>query len=85
MAFFPPLEPLENLDEIEEERRLFYVACTRAKKNLYMLCPEHNRARSYGGGFPGMAFSEPSRFLSEINNLSELTEIWQLHEESSPW
>lgn len=34
-----------TLDEIEEERRMFYVALTRAKKNVYLFCSE-NKTRS---------------------------------------
>jgi len=26
-------------DELEEERRLMYVSCTKAKENLFMTCP----------------------------------------------
>lgn len=47
-------------DEIEEERRLMYVAMTRAKKKL-TLCFARNRLV-----FGGRHSSIPSRFLSEI-------------------
>ena len=51
---------------IEEERRLFYVACTRAKKNLFL---SHAYA-GFSGGYSsggGMMFNEPSMFLREID------------------
>jgi DNA helicase-2/ATP-dependent DNA helicase PcrA len=47
--------------EAEEERRLFYVAMTRAKKNLYITFP------SWSTDFKGNAkYVSPSRFLKEI-------------------
>lgn len=55
--------PLEGNDEgeaLEEERRLFYVAMTRAKRLLYLTCA---RSRKIYGK---RALLEPSRFLSEI-------------------
>ncbi|PIV83464.1 MAG: hypothetical protein COW52_08670, partial [Nitrospirae bacterium CG17_big_fil_post_rev_8_21_14_2_50_50_9] len=49
-----------SADEIEEERRLFHVAMTRAMKELYLL---HARTRIlYGSPLPG----EPSPFLQDI-------------------
>lgn len=46
--------------DIEEERRLCYVAITRAKKQLIICCPKMRRTH-------GQVFDcEPSRFLSEI-------------------
>jgi len=35
----PSYLSLEDKDAIEEERRLFYVAVTRAKENLFLLKP----------------------------------------------
>ena len=46
---------------IEEERRLFYVAMTRAEKNLFILRPK----RVMINGFYQQ--SRPSRFIGEIN------------------
>ena len=46
--------------EVEEERRLFYVACTRAKDALY-LCVPHLVIRG-----PNTARVEPSRFLLDL-------------------
>lgn len=47
-------------DEVEEERRLFYVACTRAKENLFVTYP------SYLPGYNAY-YQQPSRFLSELD------------------
>jgi DNA helicase II / ATP-dependent DNA helicase PcrA len=44
-----------------EERRLFYVAATRAKDELYLCVPEVRRTRD-----GGVMFCEPSRFVAEI-------------------
>ncbi|MGE5356862.1 MAG: ATP-dependent helicase [Deltaproteobacteria bacterium] len=57
---FPSYLSLASLEDIEEERRLFYVAVTRAKKHLTLsFCM--NRYQ-YGQ----MRSNEPSRFLEEI-------------------
>ena len=58
---FPSQMDLDNLHGLEEERRLFYVAMTRAGEHLALSCAR-SRMR-YGH----MEFSDPSRFLSEIN------------------
>ena len=51
----------ESAEDMEEERRLMYVACTRAKDELYMTsCAAR---RMYGK----LSFMEPSRFLAEID------------------
>ena len=55
-----PHDKREGLNEIEEERRLFYVAITRAKQHL-TLSMSRNRKR-YGKDTPSI----PSRFLFEI-------------------
>jgi DNA helicase II / ATP-dependent DNA helicase PcrA len=70
-GMFPSTRSLETRDTIEEERRLFYVAITRARDELYLTYP-HMRL---SGGF-GDIFQRPSRFLKEIPN--ELVEDWQI-------
>jgi DNA helicase II / ATP-dependent DNA helicase PcrA len=56
---FPNDKSLDNLTALEEERRLFYVAVTRAKRHLHV-------SYSVTGGFTG-SFGGPSMFLEEIN------------------
>ncbi len=58
---FPGSKAIDSIDSIEEERRLFYVACTRAKSLLYISYPINIFDR-----FSGTVLSEPSRFLNEI-------------------
>jgi len=48
-------------DEIEEERRLMYVAATRAKAELYLTYP----IQLYERGI-GLVMSKPSRFISDL-------------------
>lgn len=63
-GLFPHANALnENTtDAIEEERRLFYVAMTRAKKKLYITRACQKRAGKDGG----LIISKASRFLREI-------------------
>ncbi|MDA3838889.1 MAG: UvrD-helicase domain-containing protein [Candidatus Delongbacteria bacterium] len=56
-----PIVRDDTADKIEEERRLFYVAVTRAKKKLYLSTYKY-RKRSYGD-FNGYI---PSRFLKKL-------------------
>lgn len=57
---FPGFQTIMNTDEIEEERRLAYVAITRAKKNLYI---SHVRDRMLNGRTRA---NQISRFAEEI-------------------
>ena len=62
-GMFPSARSMETEEGEEEERRLFYVAITRAKNELYLSYPLIRA----GYGSTGMdAMQEPSRFLSEI-------------------
>jgi DNA helicase II / ATP-dependent DNA helicase PcrA len=70
-GMFPSSRSLDTRDALEEERRLFYVAITRARDELYLTYP-HMRL---GGGY-GDVFQRPSRFLHEIPN--DLLEDWQV-------
>jgi DNA helicase II / ATP-dependent DNA helicase PcrA len=70
-GMFPSSRSLETRDAIEEERRLFYVAITRARDELYLSYP-HMRLNA---GF-GDVFQRPSRFLKEIP--TELLEDWEV-------
>jgi DNA helicase-2/ATP-dependent DNA helicase PcrA len=69
---------VESEEDLEEERRLFYVASTRAQQNLYLLTPELE-SRSWSPYDPsGIIFSRPSRFIEEIPGFEQLTESWAL-------
>ncbi len=70
-GMFPSNRSLDTRDSLEEERRLFYVAVTRARDELYLAYPQMRLS----GGF-GDVFQRPSRFLQEIPN--ELVEDWQV-------
>ncbi len=61
-GLFPHRNSLMSNDEIEEERRLMYVAITRAKRNLYLL----NASKRTIFGETGVNLE--SRFVSEIDN-----------------
>ncbi len=69
---FPNARALDAQHGEEEERRLFYVAITRARNELYLTYP-FVRA-GYGSG--GELIQKPSRFLSEIPR--QLLEEWDL-------
>ncbi|MDH3322962.1 MAG: UvrD-helicase domain-containing protein [Flavobacteriaceae bacterium] len=58
---FPSAMSMNTRSEIEEERRLFYVALTRAEKQVY-LSYAHSRYR-----WGKLVDCEPSRFLEEID------------------
>jgi len=60
-GMFPLSRSLDNLEGEEEERRLFYVAVTRAKDELFLTYPLY---RATGGDVGG--FQRPSRFVAEI-------------------
>jgi DNA helicase-2/ATP-dependent DNA helicase PcrA len=72
-GLFPSARSLESDDGEEEERRLFYVAITRAKSELYLIYP---LMRASFGSSGGDAMQHPSRFLSEIPG--DLLNQWNL-------
>jgi DNA helicase-2/ATP-dependent DNA helicase PcrA len=71
---FPSPKSLREIDAEEEERRLWYVAVTRAKDELYFTYPlimaDYNRQA---------VLQKPSRFITECP--PALFEIWDLEEE----
>lgn len=73
---FPSPRSLREIDSEEEERRLWYVAITRAKDELYLTYPllmtDYNRQT---------VLQKPSRFLTECPAV--LYEIWNLEEEAA--
>jgi DNA helicase-2/ATP-dependent DNA helicase PcrA len=70
-GMFPSSRSLDTRTALEEERRLFYVAITRAKDELYLTYPHMRLTGGYGD-----IFQHPSRFLKEIPN--QLVEDWQV-------
>ncbi len=73
-GYFPSVKSAENPEQLEEERRLMYVAATRAKNNLFITYPMNLYDRE-----AGTTLSKPSRFISEIT--PDLAEGWLLEEE----
>jgi ATP-dependent DNA helicase UvrD/PcrA len=70
-GMFPSSRSLDTRAALEEERRLFYVAITRARDELYLTYPHMRLSGGYGD-----VFQRPSRFLQEIP--SDLVEDWQI-------
>ncbi|MEZ5347213.1 MAG: ATP-dependent helicase, partial [Pyrinomonadaceae bacterium] len=72
---FPSPKSLREIDSEEEERRLWYVAITRAKDELYLTYPlmivDYKRQT---------VIQKPSRFITECP--PALFEIWNLEEEA---
>jgi len=70
---FPTDLAINTQEDLEEERRVFHVAVTRAKDELYLVVPQlyRNRSRS-------LIMMKPSRFLTEV--AQDLTEPMELEE-----
>lgn len=66
---FPHHKSLDNPRELEEERRLFYVAATRAKNELNLLYPIRSFSYKYGE-----QYAKPSMFIREIGK-TRYTEV----------
>ncbi|RJP29615.1 MAG: ATP-dependent helicase [Candidatus Omnitrophota bacterium] len=74
----PSYLSLEDEEAIEEERRLFYVASTRAKENLFLLKPHIDRApRNYFDN-AGSVITEVSRFLREADIMDKHLDILEM-------
>jgi DNA helicase-2/ATP-dependent DNA helicase PcrA len=70
-GLFPSIRSMDDPDSLEEERRLFYVAVTRAKDELYLTYPIIRFTRGEGA-----SMMQESRFIGEIPK--ELLEEWRL-------
>jgi DNA helicase II / ATP-dependent DNA helicase PcrA len=73
-GFFPAARSAGSHESIEEERRLMYVATTRAKDRLAISYPVNIYDRE-----SGMVLSKPSRFVEPIPE--EIAERWVVAEE----
>ena len=73
-GLLPSSRSLNTDAEIEEERRLLYVAATRARRKLYLIVPQLQRNPRISFDPEGFSFSEPSRFLTEIKDFENLVE-----------
>jgi DNA helicase II / ATP-dependent DNA helicase PcrA len=72
-GFFPSSRSADTLESLEEERRLMYVASTRAKRRLFITYPMNLFDRA-----AGVTLSKPSRFISDLNQ--DIAEGWLLEE-----
>ncbi|HEX8183419.1 MAG TPA: ATP-dependent helicase, partial [Blastocatellia bacterium] len=72
---FPSARSLRDPESEEEERRLFYVAITRAKDELYVCYPLVVTDYSHQ-----TIIQKPSRFITEVPR--ELFEVWSIEEET---
>lgn len=70
---FPPASSYGDHGDMEEERRLFYVAGTRCREELYLLYPMIVRQRS-----GEEVILQPSRFLRELPE--DCYEEWELYD-----
>jgi DNA helicase-2/ATP-dependent DNA helicase PcrA len=70
---FPSSRSIDTPQGVEEERRLFYVALTRARDELYLTFPTLRSTAWDAGDTPQL----PSRFLTELP--AELLDEWNLH------
>ena len=59
---FPSVFSFHTEEQLEEERRLLYVAVTRAKRHLFLIYPINVYDKS-----AGMLLSKPSRFLDHVS------------------
>ena len=71
-GLFPSMRSLETRDGEEEERRLLYVAITRARNELYLSYPLIRSGYTSSDNI----MQQPSRFLTEIPK--ELLDEWDL-------
>ncbi len=76
---FPSSRALNDEGGLEEERRLFYVAVTRARSRLFLTYPQTL-------GYETLAFQRPSVFLQEIHpRLVERLEVREAPTQKPSW
>jgi DNA helicase-2/ATP-dependent DNA helicase PcrA len=71
---FPSTRAAASEDAMEEERRLMYVACTRARDHLFITYPINIYDRE-----TGLVLSKPSRFIAGFPDA--LLDTWVIQEE----
>ena len=76
-----PFQSLDDPAQIEEERRLMYVALTRAKENLFILKPNLENSGSNFYRYQGMALTNISRFLESDKIIENHTNQIAIQEE----
>lgn len=74
-GFFPSAQSFGSQESLEEERRLMYVAVTRAKQNLHISYPTNIFDR-----YNGYTNAKPSRFISGVSE--DLADQWIIEEEN---
>lgn len=72
---FPSQQALRTDDELEEERRLFYVAVTRAADELYLCYPTMEEGRDGPS-----RLLRASRFVAELDRVPPVFERWEIEE-----
>lgn len=75
---FPSFYNIKSREELEEERRLLYVAATRAKENLFITYPIRIFDRALG-----MVLTRPSQFIEDISE--EILEPMTVVDEQRNW
>ncbi|MBT5953106.1 UvrD-helicase domain-containing protein [bacterium] len=77
-GYLPSFQSLGDINQIEEERRLLYVALTRAKDHLFLMKPHIDTHKGGYYAYQGMQFSKLSRFLDRDDYKDILMERWSL-------
>ena len=71
---FPSFMSTEEPEQLDEELRLMYVAATRARENLFFMCPDQAYDR-----ISGMFLNRPSRFIDGLPEdvlVRQSADIW---------
>ncbi len=75
----PLRRAMDHPEDLEEERRLFYVGVTRARRHLHLCYPQWGRDRSNL-----RVMQRPSRFVTELPGEGErLLETWRIAEQAT--
>jgi len=73
---FPHIKSKDDPRQLEEERRLFYVAATRAKNHLYLIHPMTRYDYNYGN-----VIARPSIFIEELPH--DCYQKWEIEEQET--